>query len=144
MADPLSVLAGIAGVATAGVQTSMSLYNIAHRIKRAPKEVAEMATELSLLASVLQNMRSVMEQSFDLCKPQLIADTKSILLRINELFDAIRELTRVSSSSLYRLKLLFRSSRTKEFLARVESFKATISLVLGTIQLAALHNQNSR
>jgi hypothetical protein len=144
MADPVSILASIAGVATAGVSISMCLYDITHTLKQAPKEVADMAKELSLLSSILRNLRSVIKQSAGLCKPRLIADTKEVLGKIKGVFRDIKALARDSCSALNRLKWLFRSSRAKAMLARIEGFKATVNLILGTLQLAAIQKQNSK
>lgn len=54
----------------------------------------------------------------------------------------IRKLTQDSTSSLYRLKLYFKSSKTKTMMAKIESSKSTANLILGTVQLAVLQAQN--
>lgn len=142
MADPLSVLASIAGVATAGLAISSALYDIAQNIKRAPREVSEMAKDLSLLSSILRQLRKAIQDNPAICRNRLIKDTKSIVKQIRKIYRDIRKLTQDSTSSLYRLKLFFKSSKTKTMMAKIESSKSTANLILGTVQLAVLQAQN--
>jgi hypothetical protein len=144
MADPLSITASIAGVATAGVTISMGLYDLAHKIKNAPKEVSVLAQELSFLSSLLRSMRRMIRDHAHLCKKRLITDTKDILKNIRGVYSDIKKLAMDSSSSFYRLKLLFKSSKTKAIMAKVEGFKSTVNLIQNTLQLAILHEQKNK
>jgi hypothetical protein len=144
MADPLSIAAGIAGVATAGVTISMGLYDLAHKIKHAPKEVADLAQELSFLSSLLCSLRSTIRDYAHLCKTRLITDTKDILKNISRVYSDIQDLAIDSSSSFYHLKLLFKSSKTRAIMAKVEGFKSTVNLVQNTLQLAILHERKGK
>jgi hypothetical protein len=141
MADPLSILAGLAGVATAGVTISICLYDMAHTIKNAPKQIRATAQELSLLSSVLRSLRGAIRDSRDVCKPRLIKDLKDVLRRIRSLYRDIKSMAEASTSSMYRLKALFTSSKTEALLKKVAAFKSTIHLILGTVQLAAIQKR---
>ncbi|RYO72156.1 hypothetical protein AA0113_g1472 [Alternaria arborescens] len=141
MAEPLSILASIAGVATAGVAISKMIYEIAHTVKHAPKEVSEMAGELSLLASVLRYLRSALAEYIDVCKSRLIKDIRGTVSKIHGLHRQIKDLTKNSTSSFYRVELLFKSPKTKNLLAQIEGFKNSVSVMLTTVQLAAAKKQ---
>jgi hypothetical protein len=141
MADPLSVLASVAGVATAGVAISKMIYEIAHTVKHAPREVSDMAGELSLLSSVLRHLRGALADCIDVCKPRLIKDIRGTVSKIYDLHRQIKELSKNSLSSFYRLGLLFRSPKTKSLLAQIEGFKNSVSVMLTTVQLAAAKKQ---
>jgi hypothetical protein len=139
--DPLSITASIAGVATAGITISMGLYDLAHKIKHAPKEVADLAQELSFLSSLLRSLRSNMRDHAHLCKRRLLTDTKDILRNIRGAYSDIKKLAMDSSSNFYRLKLVFKSSKTKAIIAKIEGLKSTVNLIQNTLQLAILHKQ---
>jgi hypothetical protein len=141
MAEPLSVLASVAGVATAGVAISKMIYEIVHTVKHAPKEVSEMAGELSLLSSVLRYLRSALSECVDVCKPRLIKDIRGTVSKIRGLHKQIKELTKNSTSSFYRIGLVFKSPRTRNLLAQIEGFKNSVSVMLTTVQLAAAKKQ---
>ncbi|CAN9472898.1 unnamed protein product [Alternaria alternata] len=141
MAEPLSILASVAGVATAGVAISKMIYEIAHTVKHAPKEVSEMAGELSLLASVLRYLRSALAEYIHVCKSRLIKDIRGTVSKIHDLHRQIKDLTKNSTSSFYRVELLFKSPKTKNLLAQIEGFKNSVSVMLTTVQLAAAKKQ---
>ncbi|KAH6649516.1 hypothetical protein F5144DRAFT_607669 [Chaetomium tenue] len=50
--DPLSLLAGIAGVATAGIQVSKAIYDLVSTIRGTPKEISDIARGVSDLSMV--------------------------------------------------------------------------------------------
>lgn len=124
MADPLSVIASIAGVVTAGVTISTGLYEIANNLITAPDEVAQMAKELSILASILRNLRTTMTASVDLCKPRLIEDMEELLAKIRAIYNDVKELTRNRGSNLYSLKLLFKSLGPESYWCKSRRLKA--------------------
>jgi hypothetical protein len=144
MADPISLMASIAGVSTAGIAISKGLYDITQHIKRAPKQVAEMAKELSLLSSALRTVKAAMGENAKYCKPRLLHDLRHMLARIRRIQKEVKELTRDSGSSMYRLKLVFKSTRTKKLLAQIEGYKGTLNIILTALQTAALESQTTR
>lgn len=142
MAEPLPVLASIAGGATAGLAISSALYDMAQRIKRAPKEVSEMAKGLSLLSLILRHLRKAMQDNQEICQDNLIKDIKGLLKRIRKLYQEVKNLTEDGSSSLVELKSYFKSPETKVLMSKIESFKSILNLILATVQLAALQVHN--
>lgn len=53
MADPLSIVASIIGVAAAGVKVSISLYALAETVKTAGKRVHAIANDISSTCGIL-------------------------------------------------------------------------------------------
>jgi hypothetical protein len=144
MADPISLMASLAGVSMAGIAISKGLYDITHHIKRAPKQVAEMAKELSLLSSALRTVKNAMGDNAKYCKPRLLHDLRQMLGRIRRIQKEVKEITRDSGSSMYRLKLVFKSARTKKLLAQIDAYKNTLNIILTALQMAALKTQAKR
>lgn len=144
MAEPLSLLASIAGVATAGATIAIGLAELAHTIKHAPKEVVDLANELTFLSSLLQNLKLAIKSHGHLCKKKLVSDIRAILRNIRKVHVEVKKLALESSSNFYRMKLFFRAPKTKATIARVESFKATVNLIYNTLQLAILQEQKSQ
>lgn len=142
--DPLSIAASIAGVATAGVTISIALYDVAHALKSAPKGIVSLAQELSLLSSILRSLQSTIREHPKICKKRLVDDTNQILSGVRTVHKDIKEMMLDSTSNFYRLKLAFKSPKTKSIMAKVESYKSTLNLILGTVQLAVLKSQNKK
>lgn len=143
MVDPLSVVASIAGIATASVAISKVIYEIAHTAKHAPKEVTEMAGEMTLLSSVLRHLRSALAECIDSCKLRLITNVRKAVSKIKHLHAEIKNLTKNSTRTIYRVELLFKSVQTKTLLAQIEGFKSSVAVMLMTVQLAVVKKQLS-
>lgn len=61
MADPLSLTTGIAGAAIAGVQLSAVLVDLFDKYAGAPKEMSDLASEMDLLATMLEDLKDALE-----------------------------------------------------------------------------------
>lgn len=61
MADPLSVVAGVAGLLSLTIQVSDLLYKHVHAIKNAPKDAQELVDELQSLRQVLSSLEVFLE-----------------------------------------------------------------------------------
>jgi hypothetical protein len=83
MAEPLSLMASIAGVATTSVAVSMSIYEMIRSLKTAPNEIKEMAKDLSILSAALRNLRRVMKDNDEVCTSRLKSDIKDALRHVS-------------------------------------------------------------
>jgi hypothetical protein len=135
MTDPLSVLAGIAGVAAVGVQLSLSLYEISNRLINAPKEVAEVASELSSLASILELLGTTLDSSKRMIKKEMEDTARETVARFEVLQKDIVEII-TKASHIRHLRWLFTSSRVRELMVKVHTVKSSLQLLLSIIQLA--------
>lgn len=133
--DPLSLLAGIAGVATAGIQVSKAIYDLVLTIRGTPKEISDIARGVSDLSMVLGALRRALKGS-KLYRRKLLRRVRSAIRRIDQIHvqirDMISEVNRFAS-----LKWLFRRSKTTHLLYQIESLKNGINMILHIMTLAA-------
>lgn len=147
MSDPLSVLAAIAGVSAVGVQLSLSLYEISNRLITAPKEVADIASELACLASIFDQLKISLEQNRKLVKDQLIVTTNETLSRFDALQKDVTDIVanvRKCDRPFERLIWLFKESRIASLMAKVNALKASLNLLVSIIQIAVTASASKR
>jgi len=136
MADPLSAIAGIAGIAVASVQLSNALYQTGDRLTNAPRAIRDVASNMSLLSSILENMDDVLHRAKDICKPRIIQDTVEILNRVKEIQKEVRKIVKRQRGLRGRVGWVFNFGKVSELLDKIEALKSAMNLVLWTIQLA--------
>lgn len=147
MSDPFSIIAGIAGVSAVGVQLSISLYEISNKLITAPKELADIASELACLAGIFDQLNTILDDNRKLVRPQLIVTAKETLTR----FDALqKDVTDIvvnigkCDKPWERLKWLFKESRIASLMAKVNAVKASLNLLVSIIQIAVTVSVNTR
>ncbi|KAK2924971.1 hypothetical protein FoTM2_015249 [Fusarium oxysporum f. sp. vasinfectum] len=114
--DPLSIIASIAGIATAGTSLSKAIYYFISSTRGASREMVEIARNISDLSCILSELRHVLQESADLC-------SRKLLRRIKKGFQTFRW-------SLKRSEVQYK-------LTLIESHKTAIHLMLNVIILAA-------
>ncbi|OBT64734.1 hypothetical protein VE03_05858 [Pseudogymnoascus sp. 23342-1-I1] len=114
--DPLSIISGIAGVATAGSVLSGALFNLISTIHSAPREMTDIARGICDLSLVLH---------------RLLRAIKSAIRRIRHIHRDINGLIAGDdgSNSVVRVLWVFRKSKAAALLARIESHKSTVQLM---------------
>jgi len=133
--EPLSSLTAIAGVVTAGVKLSTSLYDLISSIRDAPKDMAEIARGISETAIVMQQIRRILRDRRELFKRRLLRTIDSAVKRINEVQKEVRQLVDRCDGTA-RLLWVFRKSTVALLLRKIEGHKSTINLVLHLMMLA--------
>ncbi|KAF4473762.1 hypothetical protein FAGAP_12903 [Fusarium agapanthi] len=78
--DPLSIIASIAGMASAGAQLSNTLFKLYKTVKNAPKEIQLVAIEMSGLTSTLEHLRDIIRSGQSCAKPQFCEATLQIAI----------------------------------------------------------------
>lgn len=58
--DPLSIIAGVAGISQAGASLSVAIFRMISAAKSAPKEVSDIARGVSDLSMILRELRRVL------------------------------------------------------------------------------------
>jgi hypothetical protein len=144
MADPLSLMASIAGVATTGVAVSMSIYEMIRSLKTAPNEIKEMAKDLSILSAALRNLRRVMKDNDEVCKSRLKSDIKDALRHVRKLHSEVKRLLKRDYSGIRRVKAVFKARDAKVMLARIGGLTQAVNVMFGSVQLAATHAHTSK
>jgi hypothetical protein len=143
MADPLSVIAGIAGIAVAGVQLSNALYQISDKLMHAPRAIRDVASNMSLLSSILENLADVLKQGQGVYKRRVITETESILERFKRVQKEVSKIVKRQGGMRARMGWVFNSSKVGELLDQIEALKSAMNLVLWTVHLAIVQKDAS-
>lgn len=143
--DPISVLGTAAGVATTAAQISLSLYEIADRIKNAPKEMIAIAEHMQTFSSILNTLQENLEEHPDLFQPRIYEDTGMLVARLKIEQDAVHRLVK-KYSGLHRIKWAFRKPIAGVILSRIEGLKSSLHVVLqvATMQVSLHHAKSAR
>ncbi|KAI3319687.1 hypothetical protein HD806DRAFT_525351 [Xylariaceae sp. AK1471] len=141
--DPLSIIASIAGISTAGISLSLAIYDVVSSVRNAPREVSAIARGLSDLSFILRELRRVLKDGKDIYHRKLIRRVASAVKRVGRVQGEIEALLD-GSGGLTRLKWIFRKSKAMELLYAIESHKTGISMILHIMMLAVQLKQLSR
>lgn len=90
--DPLSVIAGVVGIATAALQSSVALHDVIKAIKNAPRDIEKLSDETKDLSSIIASLQSTLkedEYKQALCKNDSIINSLKQLKGPLETFSAI-------------------------------------------------------
>ncbi|KAF5694683.1 hypothetical protein FDENT_811 [Fusarium denticulatum] len=134
--DPLSIIASIAGIATAGTSFSKAIYHFISSTRGASREMADIARNISDLSCILSELRRVLQESADLCSRKLLHRIKSAARRISKIHHDIYGLMD-SIRSFHTLRWSLKRSEIQYKLTLIESHKTAIQLMLNILILAA-------
>ena len=140
--DPLSIMGGVAGVATAGVAISSALYDLIASIRDAPIEMIEIARGVHDLSTVLRELRRVLKKAYKILRDRLLKAVKSVMDRIRDTQDEVDRLLDVEGG-LSRIFWAFRKSRANKLMATIEGHKSTVQLMATTVTLALVQRQQT-
>lgn len=147
MAELLSVvgiLANLAAVGAAGVQISKSLYKISKRLINAPKEIAEVAWEITSLSDMVEVLGDVLKNAEKLLKPQLLQNAKDILTRFEEIQKDIKDIIKRGAHGFERLRLAFGWTTLSQLLGKLNALKSSLSLIINMSQLSIVAKRASK
>ncbi|KAF5981882.1 hypothetical protein FCOIX_4021 [Fusarium coicis] len=133
--DPLSIIASIAGIATAGTSLSKAIYHFISSTRGASREMVDIARNISDLSCILSELRRVLQESAELCSRKLLHRIKSATRRISAIHDdiyALMDNTRGFQTFRWSLK----RSEVQYKLTLIESHKTAIQLMLNILILA--------
>ncbi|KAG5782041.1 hypothetical protein H9Q73_004346 [Fusarium xylarioides] len=134
--DPLSIIASIAGIATAGTSLSKAIYHFISSTRGASREMADIARNISDLSCIISELRRVLQESADICSRKLLRRIKSATRRISAIHDDIHGLMdRIKGFQTFRWSL--KRSEVQYKLTLIESHKTAIQLMLNILILAA-------
>ncbi|KAJ6008190.1 hypothetical protein N7540_012166 [Penicillium herquei] len=156
MAEAAGLTASIIGIVTLAYQSSKTLYELIDGILNASKHLQDLNEEVTAITQVLASLKSAVEGTSD---DELSDGVKSSLRDAQpaiqgcenvckELFQKISEITSHSSSTHTRLddrlRLKFQDKAIMAFKYRIESYKSTLSIVLGLVTLKSSdHNSET-
>jgi hypothetical protein len=136
MADPLSAIAGIVGIAAAAASLANTVYRFSDNVSNARIQMYDVASEMIQLSNILSTLDTVLKQGQGTYKPQILTETKSILDRVEKTQHEIRKIVKRNSGIRARVKWALSSGKVAELLDRIEALKSSLGIVLATVQLA--------
>ncbi|CVL03401.1 uncharacterized protein FPRN_11754 [Fusarium proliferatum] len=141
--DPLSIIASIAGIATAGTSLSKAIYHFISSTRGASREMVDIARNISDLSCILSELRRVLQESADLCSRKLLRRIKSATRRISAIHDDIYALMdSIRGFQTFRWSL--KRSEVQYKLTLIESHKTAIQLMLNILILAATTRKEAK
>lgn len=94
MADPLSIIASIVGVAAASAHMANTVHDFTDKYRNAPAQMHDVASEMLQLFSILSLLANVLREGTGAYKPQVLSDAKDILDRVKKIQDEIKRCSR--------------------------------------------------
>jgi hypothetical protein len=144
----LGAIASIVGIAAAGAQLSMALFEFGSTVGSARSEVNQIATEISQFCAVLKQLHSTLTKAkARRYSISAIATTQDILERCQEIFREIEDIVQPLQKSagkskelpvdvVARVKWTFKRSKVQVLQKTLESSKNTLQLMLLVLDLA--------
>lgn len=152
MTDPLSVSASISGLITLADIVFRQIYKYIKAVKKAPKEISALSTEIGSLYGILNSLQLVSRQLED-----ETFDTSTRIHHVQSCFETLEHVRSIldkdDTSSLHdqrletlrrKLRWPFTSSEVKDLIAEIERHKATLGLALNVDCMAGLLHALSR
>jgi hypothetical protein len=141
MADPLSLMASLIAVATAGIQVSRTLYNFAGVVGGASEEIMSISKEISAFTGVLRDLHDVLDDAKDLISRRALVNANHILNDCKDVFAKIQRMLDSCNAGgqanfWQSLQWTFCRDKVKPMGAKLESFKLTLAILLSTMRLA--------
>ncbi|PMD62026.1 uncharacterized protein K444DRAFT_485157, partial [Hyaloscypha bicolor E] len=138
----LGAIASIVGIAAAGAQLSMALFEFGSTVGSARSEVNQIAIEISQFSPVLKQLHSTLTKAkARRYSISAIATTQEILKRCQEIFREIEDIVQPLQKSagkskeppvdvVARVKWTFKRSKVQVLQKTLESSKSTLQLML--------------
>ena len=152
MTDPLSVSASISGLITLADIVFRRTYKYVKAVKKAPKEISALSTEIGSLYGILSSLQLVSRQL-----EGETFDTSTRIHHVQSCFETLQHVRSIldkdDTSSLNdqrletfkrKLRWPFTSSEVKDLIAEIERHKATLGLALNVDCMAGLLQALSR
>ncbi|SCO54796.1 uncharacterized protein FFMR_12018 [Fusarium fujikuroi] len=136
--DPLSIIASIAGIASAGAQLSNTLFKLFKTIKNAPKEIQLVAIEMSGLTSTLEHLHDIIRTGQPYAKPQFCDSVRHVVKNIQVTQEEIDKMV-ADESMLRRVKWL----KASRLLSDIDKHKVTLTLQIAILSAAVLVKSTS-
>ncbi|KAF5599694.1 hypothetical protein FPANT_3146 [Fusarium pseudoanthophilum] len=131
--DPLSIIASLAGIASAGAQLSNTLFKLYKTVKNAPKEIQSVAIEMSGLTSTLEHLHDIIKSGQSYAKPQFCEAVRHVVKNIQMTQQEIDKMV-ADESMLRRVKWL----KAARMLSDIEKHKVTLTLQIAILSTAVL------
>ncbi|KAI8653162.1 Helo-like-N domain-containing protein [Fusarium keratoplasticum] len=134
--DPLSIIAGVAGIATAGVSLVEVLFDTIDSYQNAPKDIVSIARGVQDLSIILDQLKQVLIDGRNMHTRWLLKSVASAIRQIEYVHAEVWELIPRGGSGFERVKWTFRKGKVRDLLNKIETQKSTVQLVCTTLLLA--------
>ncbi|KAK8104562.1 uncharacterized protein PG998_011595 [Apiospora kogelbergensis] len=144
MADPLSIAASIAGLASLAGTVFMTLNNYRVSVRDARTEVATFATELRNLSGMLQNL-SLLAGTLPLSEGKTMSLDKSQISEMEEMIGTVdKKISKATKDFQAKkqkaLRWHFSKEEVDKLLDQIRAYKSTINLALSADTLERLND----
>ncbi|KAF2431573.1 hypothetical protein EJ08DRAFT_181043 [Tothia fuscella] len=146
MADPLSICASVVSLAGAGLKLSTTLYTYSATAFKADKELKDIAENVSVTSSVLDQLGRILEEDKKarLCSDSALKTTEGVASRCKTVFQeldtALQKSLRKSKdgklSTVQKMKWPFLEPKVRLAQMNLESIKSTLLLMLNVVSYA--------
>ncbi len=165
----IGAIASIVGLAAVGVQLSQTLYNIGSKIKDVKSNLNRIATHIVLFSSSLKHVGAVLDDNRSLHSPEAVGTAMQIVNECQSVFEEIGRMAQMAVSGkggdaeqekalgtigandkkrrmsvLQRVRWHFEQPKVDCLLAQLEHLKTTLSLMIQTLNLAAVTLKNKQ
>ncbi|EEU36698.1 uncharacterized protein NECHADRAFT_86503 [Fusarium vanettenii 77-13-4] len=134
--DPLSIIAGVAGIATAGVSLVEVLFDTIDSYQNAPKDIVSIARGVQDLSIILDQLKQVLIDGRNMHTRWLLKSVASAIRQIEYVHAEVWGLIPRSGSGFERVKWTFRKGKVRDLMNKIETQKSTVQLVCTTLLLA--------
>lgn len=136
MADPLSIVSGVVGIAAAGAQLATVIYDMSGRFAGAHKEMMAIADNLLFLSGIMEDLAAVLKKGQRIYKPHVLEKTQTIQARFQAVQQKIEKIVKKYRGLRGRAMWCLNYNKAQELLNDLEALKSSLNLVLWTIHLA--------
>ncbi|KAF5001169.1 hypothetical protein FGRMN_1193 [Fusarium graminum] len=137
--DPVSIIASIAGIATAGVQISNTLFRLVKTYRNAPTEIRAMAIEMAGLTVTLEHLRDILNTGHSYTRPLFFEGVRHVIKNIQSTQQEIHKMID-DRTILARFKWL----KSKRLLSDIDKHKVTLTLQITILSAAVLVKSTNR
>ncbi|KAF4443144.1 hypothetical protein F53441_11543 [Fusarium austroafricanum] len=131
--DPLSIIASIAGIASAGAQLSNTLFHLFKTVRNASRDIQSVAIEMSGLTVTLEHLADILKTGHSYTKPAFFEGVRNVIKNIQATQRGITKMV-TDNTVLARLKWL----RAARLLSDIDKHKVTLTLQITILSAAVL------
>ncbi|KAF4997535.1 hypothetical protein FDECE_12065 [Fusarium decemcellulare] len=131
--DPLSVLASVAGIATAGAALANTLFRLIKTVRHAPREIRAIAIEMSSLTATLEHLHDILTNGASYTKPSFLQGVQHVVKMMRSTQDDISSM--ISDQTIFAR---VRWMKAAGLLSDIQKHKVTLTLQTSILSAAIL------
>lgn len=141
MADPLSIVAGVAGTLVPALHWTRVLLDNVEKVSDAPAVVKALKEDLCTVKMVLESLKTVTEPQWDSVGTEVVTKLNTTISiyteSCNKLETDVGHLTRHSGKMTLRdrINILFKENRIKSMSEQLQICKSTLSATMNSVML---------